>query len=124
MERTKKPAPRPAHFVVRENGGWTVRSVAGAAEVLAARVYPTKAQAVRAAQDAVQDKGGEVVVRGRDGRIRGSYTIGRDPFGQIGAVEGIKPTQHANARAAEFDRKGLSPEQRRREIIKAHRPKG
>ena len=51
---------------------------------------------------------------------RGS-NIGRDRFAKISAVEGIKLTPAMRKRAAEFDRKRLSPEQRIRAIIAAHR---
>ena len=53
----------------------------------------------------------------------GGFTLGRDAFARISAVEGIELTPEAQARAAEFDRRGLSGEERRRAIIKAHRPK-
>jgi hypothetical protein len=47
--------------------------------------------------------------------------IGRDRFGKISAVEGVKLTADMKRRAAEFDRKGLSPEERVRAIVAAHR---
>ena len=52
-----------------------------------------------------------------------AFTIGRDNFERISAVEGIRPTKEGRARTAEFDRKGLSPEDRIRAIIEAYRPK-
>jgi hypothetical protein len=48
-------------------------------------------------------------------------TIGRKAFAKISAVEGIRLTPAMKARAAEFDRKGLSPEERVRAIVAAHR---
>lgn len=54
----------------------------------------------------------------------GSFTIGRAAFEKISAVEGIRPTKASQTRAVEGDRRGLTAEQRRREIISAHRPKG
>ncbi len=59
----------------------------------------------------------------RDPRT-GRFVLGRAAFEKISAVEGIKPTEEAKSRAAEFDRNGLSAEGRRRAIISAHRPKG
>jgi hypothetical protein len=50
-------------------------------------------------------------------RISDKFVIGRERFAQISAVEGIKPTAAMKKRAAEFDRQGLSPIERRREII-------
>lgn len=84
--------------------------------------HPTQAAAVRAARTRAESKGGHVVVQGPDGRIREAYSIGRDPFVKISAVEGITPSNAALARAAEFERRGLTPEQRREAIIRAHRP--
>lgn len=51
------------------------------------------------------------------------FVIGRDSFEKICAVEGIKLTAQMKKRFAEFDRKGLSPAERRREIIKAYAKK-
>jgi hypothetical protein len=47
--------------------------------------------------------------------------IGRERFTQISAVEGIKPTGEMKERSARFEREGLSPAERRKEIIKAHK---
>jgi len=54
-------------------------------------------------------------------RISAKFVIGRERFAQISAVEGIKPTAAMKKRAAEFERLGLSPAERRREIIKVYR---
>jgi len=54
-------------------------------------------------------------------KVGGSLTLGRDRFGKISAVEGIVLTRDMKKRAAEFDRQGLSAEQRRRSIVNAHR---
>jgi hypothetical protein len=51
---------------------------------------------------------------------RTTTTIGRDRFEKICAVEGIKLTPAMKKRFAEFDRKGLSPAERRREILKVY----
>jgi DUF1009 family protein len=49
------------------------------------------------------------------------FIIGRDRFLKICAVEGIKPTAAMTKRAEKFQREGLSPAERRREIIKIYR---
>jgi hypothetical protein len=51
----------------------------------------------------------------------GSVTLGRELFAEISAVEGIVLTKAMTARVKQFDRKGMSPEQRRRAIIGAYR---
>ena len=51
----------------------------------------------------------------------GGMTIGRKRFAAISAVEGIKLTPEMERRAAELNRKGLTPEERIRVIVSAHR---
>lgn len=46
--------------------------------------------------------------------------VGRAKFAKISAVEGVKLTPSMNKRAIEFDRAGLSAEERRKAIIRAH----
>ena len=53
--------------------------------------------------------------------VSGEFTIGRARFERISAIEGVKVTPGMKKREAEFDKKGLSAEQRRRSIIDAHR---
>ncbi len=50
------------------------------------------------------------------------YTLGRDGFAQISAVEGIVLTPEMQAIFADFDRDGLNPEQRRRAILLRFNP--
>ena len=40
---------------------------------------------------------------------------------KINAIEGLKLSAAAEQRAADFDRRRLSPEERRKEILKAYR---
>jgi hypothetical protein len=54
-------------------------------------------------------------------RVSAKFVLGRERFALISAVEGIKPTAAMKKRAAEFERRGLSPAERRREIIKVYR---
>lgn len=51
----------------------------------------------------------------------GGMILGRDRFAKISAVEGIELTATMKRRAADFDRRGLSGEERRRAIIRAYR---
>jgi hypothetical protein len=56
--------------------------------------------------------------------VRGSeagLVIGRQRFVKISAVEGIILDERMTARAAEFERQGASPEERRSAIIRAYR---
>jgi hypothetical protein len=54
-------------------------------------------------------------------RTSAKFVIGRERFTQISAVEGIKPTAAMKKRAATYEEQGLTPAERRREIIKTHR---
>ncbi|MGO9848548.1 MAG: hypothetical protein ACLPKT_18740 [Methylocella sp.] len=47
--------------------------------------------------------------------------IGARRFAKISAVEGIMLTGEMRTRSAEFDRKGMSAEERRRSILRAYR---
>jgi hypothetical protein len=47
--------------------------------------------------------------------------LGRERFAKISAVEGIKPTAAMKKRASDFEVRGLSSAERRREIVKAYR---
>lgn len=58
---------------------------------------------------------------GSNKRVSAKFVIGRERFAQISAVEGIKLTSEMKARSARFEREGLSPAQRRKEIIKAYK---
>jgi hypothetical protein len=51
----------------------------------------------------------------------GGMTIGRKRFAAISAVDGIKLTPEMERRAAEFGRNGLTPDERIRVIVTAHR---
>jgi hypothetical protein len=54
-------------------------------------------------------------------RTATGVVLGRERFAKISAVEGIELSLAAKTRAAEFDRLGLSPEERVRRIIAVHR---
>jgi hypothetical protein len=56
--------------------------------------------------------------RSRSGKA--GMTLGRERFAKISAVEGIALTAEMRKRAAEFDHRGASAEERRRSIIRAH----
>lgn len=53
-----------------------------------------------------------------------SMAIGRAGMMKINALEGIVTSKDTKARLAEFDRRGLSPAERRAEIVKAYSRKG
>jgi len=56
----------------------------------------------------------------KNGRARESFTIGREGFAKISAVEGIRLSDDMEKAFREFDSKGLSAEERRREIVRRY----
>ena len=56
----------------------------------------------------------------KNGRARESFTIGREGFAKISAVEGVRLSADMKQAFREFDSKGLSPEERRREIVRRY----
>lgn len=58
---------------------------------------------------------------GAKARKKGGFAIGRDSFGKISAVEGIRLTPTMKKRAAGAERKGLSAEEYRGAIANSHR---
>lgn len=63
--------------------------------------------------------------KGKSGKFSASgkvsVTIGRQRFAKISEVEGIKLSGEMRQRAADFDRRGSSAEERRTTIIQAYR---
>lgn len=113
--------PSAECHVVPHNGEWSIRRAGSNA---ASELYATQGEAVRAAQALVQSKGGGMCVHEKDGRVRDTFTVGRDTFAKISAIEGISLTREGRVRAAEFNRRGLSSSERRTAIIDAYRSKG
>lgn len=63
--------------VVPHKDGWAVR---GAGNSKATTVAPTQKKAIEAAKPIAKAKGAEVVIHGRDGKIRAKDSYGNDPF--------------------------------------------
>jgi hypothetical protein len=114
--KTTKPG-RTRFFVVRQSSAWVLRK-SGSAQ--ASRAYKTQREAVAAARRLIKEAdGGEIIVHGRDGRIRGvdTYALGGDSFDKINAVEGISLSEEMKRDFRMLDRKRLSPEKRREWLI-------
>jgi hypothetical protein len=58
---------------------------------------------------------------GTKGRKKSGFVIGRDSFGKISAVEGIRLTPAMKKRAADAEREGLSAEEYRQTIVRSYR---
>jgi hypothetical protein len=58
---------------------------------------------------------------GAKAKKKGGFVIGRDSFGKISAVEGIRLTPAMKKRATNAERKGLSAEEYRQTIARSYR---
>jgi hypothetical protein len=115
---TENHSPKGFGKVSPEGGGWVSKAPKGGVTI-----HPTMGEAIGHAKRITETKGGGLVIRDQAGRIEQSYTVGREPFLKISLVEGITLTPEAKRRSDEFESKGLSAEERRRAIIRAHRAK-
>ncbi len=58
---------------------------------------------------------------GTKAKKKGGFVIGRDSFGKISAVEGIRLTPAMKKRAVDAERNGLSAEEYRQAIVRSYR---
>lgn len=70
-------SPPPARHVVRHEDAWAVR-IAGASRV--SSTHGTQEQAIERARIQAAAEGGQILVHGRDGKIREERTYRTDPF--------------------------------------------
>jgi hypothetical protein len=63
--------------IVPHDGGWAVQP-AGAAR--ASSVHDTQAEAITRGREAARNQQSELLIHGRDGRIRDRDSHGRDPY--------------------------------------------
>lgn len=69
-------AKKNQHVVPRE-GGWAIK---GAGSARATRIFSTQREAIQAGRAIARRQGSELLIHGRDGRIREKNTYGKDPF--------------------------------------------
>lgn len=70
-------AKKRSQHVVPRDGKWAVKAAGGKK---ATGVYGTQRKAIAAAKGIAKRQGTELVIHGRDGRIRDKSTYGKDPF--------------------------------------------
>lgn len=68
---------RKNQHVVPSDSGWAIRS---AGSKKATKVFPTQKEAIKAGQTIARRQGSELLIHGRDGRIREKNTYGKDPY--------------------------------------------
>jgi hypothetical protein len=83
-------------------------------------VYRTEAEAERAAREMLRIKGGAVRIQGPDGREHERFTIGRNAFVKVSAVEGIRLSDDMIRDLRDFDRKKLSDGERGHAIARKY----
>lgn len=105
----RRIGPGATGWIVQKNGS-----------TRASGIYGTQAEAARAAQDMLRIKGGTVRIQGPDGRAHESFTIGRNGFAKISAVEGVRLSREMKQDLRDFDRKGLSDHERGRAIARKY----
>lgn len=66
-----------SQHVVRRDEGWGVRGEGNSRD---SSVHRTQSEAIDAAREIARNQHSEVVIHGRDGRIRDSDSYGNDPF--------------------------------------------
>ncbi|MBL7773414.1 MAG: DUF2188 domain-containing protein [Chitinophagaceae bacterium] len=67
---------RNQHVTPHPNGGWQVK---GAGNEKATVIVPTQKEAIARATEIAKNQEVEVVIHGRDGKIRDSDSYGNDP---------------------------------------------
>ena len=67
----------PNLHVVQHENGWAVKE-AGSEQVLS--IHPTQREAIDAGRNIARCQRSELIIHGRDGRIRERSTYGNDPF--------------------------------------------
>ncbi len=69
--------PKKNVHVAKHNDGWAVKKEGNQR---ASSVHPTQKQAIDAGRDAAKAERSELVIHGRDGKIRDKDSFGPDPF--------------------------------------------
>lgn len=82
------------------------------------KVFETKNAAVKAARQIVRQDGGVLEIKNSDGRTNKSFTLGRTAMAKLSEVEGVALTGAGKRTFKEFDRKGLTPSERRAKLSK------
>lgn len=65
------------HVILRPDGDWQVK---GEGNSKATAVTTTQKDAIRIARDIAINQGSEVVIHGKDGKIRDKNSYGNDPY--------------------------------------------
>lgn len=107
-------SPSRTYFVAKNaSGAWSVTPSGKTS-----RVFQTKDAAVKAARQIVRESGGVLQIKNTDGRMSKSFTLGRSAMTKLNEVEGVALTVAGKRTFKEFDKKGLTPSQRRAKLRK------
>jgi hypothetical protein len=117
--KTKRPA-RARLSIVPAASGWAVKKQNSPQ---ASKSYKTKREAEAAARQMLaREDGSEIVILRRDGKIStvDTFALGDRPFAKVSAVEGVFLTPEMERDFQRLNKKGLSPEARRRWLIEKY----
>ena len=70
-------ADKSNQWVVQREDGWAVRGEGNSRDTV---IKPTQREAIDAATEIARNQGVDVIIKGRDGRIRGRNSYGNDPY--------------------------------------------
>ncbi|PRP56972.1 hypothetical protein C7B71_02425 [Bacillus halotolerans] len=73
----KEVVQMPNQHVTKHPNGWQVK---GAGNQRPSSVHKTQQDAINAARKITQNQGSELLIHGRDGKIRARDSHGKDPF--------------------------------------------
>ena len=104
------------HVAPTASGNWSVRRGDGVT-----KVFSTQGEAMAAAQAAARKTGGELIVRGSNGRVKKHFTLGRSAMERLNAVEGIVLSPRTRRTFTELDRSGAPSETRRAALTAVYR---
>lgn len=94
-------------------GSWSLSHSGGSSTV-----FETKGAAVKAARQIVRQDGGVLEIKNSDGRTKKSFTLGRAAMTKLNEVEGVTLSGVGKRAFMEFDRKELTPNERRAKLRK------
>jgi len=114
MAKTRKDSQANHCSVVQVSGGWAVR---GSGSKIGRRVCRTKAEAERDAKRIASENTQKLSSSTRSGTQRDVFTVGRNAFAKISAIEGLYLSSDMKRDFREFDQKRLTSDKRRRAII-------
>lgn len=77
VESRKTVAEKSNQWVIQRESGWGVRGEGNSRDTV---IKPTQREAIEAATEIARNKGVDVIIQGRDRKIRERNSYGNDPY--------------------------------------------